>query len=164
MNNDNLISPLTYMIPPINFRLYQSIRFNRPVDKEKDFISPGGYMLKMREADGTLNTVQFDFEEYEGYIDMDDPCVIHCIQMNADYNTFEGLNTITWHMLANVTEVEEWFIYTGEPGDGNPLYPVEIMDAIFRIIDNSTGRDIHFAQTPVTIPIKPSCSFPKEWL
>lgn len=159
MNNDNLISPLTYMIPPINFRLYQSIRFNRLVDKEKDFISPGGYELKMRKEDGTLKTVQIDFEEYEGCVDKDIPCIVHFIQKNPDYDTFKDLNTITEHMLCNVTEVVEWFIYTGERVDESPLFPVEIMGAIFKIIGDSTGREIPI---PVTIPIKPSCNFPNE--
>lgn len=29
-------------VPPITFRLYQSIRFNRPIDKDKDYISLAG--------------------------------------------------------------------------------------------------------------------------
>lgn len=40
------------IIPPITFRLYQNIRFNHPVDKEKDYISPGGYELEMEKESG----------------------------------------------------------------------------------------------------------------
>ena len=35
------------LVPPLTFRLYQTIRFNRPIDREKDHISPGGYELVM---------------------------------------------------------------------------------------------------------------------
>lgn len=150
------------LIPPLTFRLYQTIKFNRPVDKDKDCVSPGGYELKMKDEDGTVKTVQFDFEDYEGGIDEKDPTIVHCMQKNPDYNTFEDLNTVTEDMLRNVTEAVEWFIYTGEPGDENPLYPVEITDILFEIINDSTGRDMPFIRIPVIIPVVPSHNFPNE--
>ena len=54
---------------PLTFRLYQSIKFNRPVDKEKDVISPGGYEIKVKDKNGNIKSIAFDFEDYEGGID-----------------------------------------------------------------------------------------------
>lgn len=120
----------------ITFRLYQSIRFNRPIIKEKDCFSPGGYELKMMAEDGTEKTVKFDFEDYEGVVDDKDPCVLHCMQKNPDYSEFDDLKTLTEHMLRNVTEVVDWYIYTGEPDKNveDPLIPVDIFDVEFEII------------------------------
>lgn len=136
---------------PLTFRLYQSVKFNRPIDKEKDFISPGGYELKMKDKDGTEKTVQFDFEDFEGGVNENDPCVLDCMQKNPDYNTFPDLKTVTKHMLQNVTEVVEWFIYTGEPEDTDLLIPVEVTDASFVIIGEN------MKQIPISVEIKPSC-------
>lgn len=160
---DNLENKL---ISPLTFRLYQSVRFNRPVDREKDFISPGSYELKVKVINGIEKIVQFDFEDYEGSIDKDDPCVVHCMQKNPDYVAFKDLEKITEHMLRNITEVIDWFIYTGEPGeddvDGNPLVPVEVFDAYFEIIGDATGKDMPHIRIPITIPIVPSSNFPNE--
>lgn len=151
------------LIPPLTFRLYQSVKFNRPIDKDKDFISPGGYELKMKDEDGTEKSIAFDFDDYEGGVDDNDPKVINCMQKNPDYSEFPELNTVTEYMLHNVTEVVEWFIYTGEPGETeNPLVPVEVIEAEFEIINDSTRRDITPISIPITTAIKPFSNFSDE--
>lgn len=140
----------TELVPPLTFRLYQSVKFNRPIDPDNDCVSPGGYELVMQDEDGTKKPVGFDFEYYEGSIDKNDPSIMHCMQKNPDYDCFEGLNEVTAHMLKNVTDVVEWFIYTGEPGEvEDPLIPVEVIDARFEIISDSTGQDIPIVRIPI---------------
>lgn len=147
------------LIPPLTFRLYQSIRFNRPVVKEQDTVSPGGYEFVMKDEDGTEKTVEFDFEDYEGSIDKDNPCIVHCVQKNPDYAEFEDIQTLTEHMLRNIVEVTEWFIFTGEPGEqDNPLIPMEILDPEFEIINDATGKDALFIKIPVNAAISPTNS------
>ena len=151
------------LIPPLTFRLYQSVKFNRPVDKDTDYISPCGYELKMTDEDGVEKSVQFDFEDYEGDIDDKDSNVVNVMQKNPDYSTFPALNTVTEHMLRNITEVVEWFIYTGEPGETeNPLVPVEVHDAYFEIINDAAGTVAQFSPIPITVSIKPASNFPNE--
>ncbi len=144
-------------VPSFTFRLYQSIRFNRPVNKEKDIVSPGGYELKMKDEDGTEKTVKFDFEDYEGSVEDDDPCIVTCVQKNPDYVTFKDLDKVTKHMLCNVTEAVEWFIFTGEPDEDNPLIPVEIIEPVIEIISNDE-RTFH----TITVPVKPASNFSDE--
>lgn len=148
------------LVPPLTFRLYQRIKFNRPVDFKDDFVSPGGYELTMVDEDGMERDVQFDFEDYEGNISVRDPQVVCCMQKNPDFDSFEGLDTVTEYMLRHVTGVKEWFVYTGEPGEQEePLIPIGVDSAEFEIITDSTGRDIPRMRIPITVRINPVCGF-----
>lgn len=144
---------------PLTFRLYQSIKFNRPIDREKDCISPGGYEMTMKVANGETKSISFDFEDYEGAIDKDDPSVIHCMQKNPDYVCFPDLNTLTAYMLHNIVSIDEWFIFTGEIEDiqdgETPLIPIEIRKAVFEVIQ----QDGTITQIPITVNITPESNF-----
>lgn len=56
-------------------RQYLDVKFDRPIDKERDFISPGGYEIELKDG----RTTRFDFLDYKGYIDQDDPSILHII-------------------------------------------------------------------------------------
>ena len=144
---------------PLTFRLYQSIKFNRPIDREKDHISPGGYGMTVGIGDGKTKSVSFDFEDYEGTIDKDDPFIIHCMQKNPDYVCFPDLDTLTAYMLHNIMSVNEWFIFTGEAEDigesETPLIPIEIQNAMFEVI----SQDGDITQIPITVDITPESNF-----
>lgn len=141
---------------PLTFRLYQGIKFNRPINKDEDYISPGGYELKMQDEDGSIVTVQFDFDDFEGGINKDDPTILDAMQKNPSYSEFPDLDTVTQYMLEHVVEVVEWFIYTGEPDEqgDNPLTPVEIVDPVFELINDGTGKEI-FTKIPINVKITP---------
>lgn len=150
--------PVEYHQPPV-FRLYQTIRFNRSIEKDFDYISPGGYEVKMKDENGQERTIRFDFETYEGQVDDKDPCVLRCVQKHPDQDTFPDLNTVTEHMLKNITEVVEWFIYTENLNNQtNQLIPVEITQAGFELISDATGKDIPIVDIPLTVPVTPSCN------
>lgn len=140
------------LIPPLTFRLYQTVKFNRPVDSEKDIVSAGGYALTMKDEDGNEKTISFDFEDSEVHGASDD-CIKYIIQKNPDYSSFPDLNTVTEYMLHNITDVIEWYIYTGEDDNEDPLFPVKISNVMITIINDSTGKDIPIIQIPVNIPI-----------
>lgn len=162
MKKKGYLKPGEKSVPPITFRLYQSIRFNRPVDKDRDYISPGGYEVTMQCEDGTEKSVQFDFEESQGGVSGKDPCVVEMMQKNPDLEAFEDLLTVTEYMLRHITSVEEWYIYTGEPDEqeGGPLIPVEIINPEIELISdyNAKGFDPETSRIPITVPIDVSGS------
>lgn len=104
----------------LTFRMYAGIKFNRPIDKNKDYILPGGYEFVMGEK-----SIQFDFEHYEGNINKDNGCILDIMVKNPDYDTFADLKGITKEMLSSVTEIKEFFVYTGESGESD-LTPVSL--------------------------------------
>ena len=103
----------------LTFRLNAGIRFNRPINVDQDYISPGGYCFVMKG-----NEMTFDFEEYSGSISEDDPTVLEIECKNPDFE-FEDTAFISKTMLKNVSAIEEFFVYTGEPGETD-LKPVEL--------------------------------------
>lgn len=107
------------------FRMETRIKFNRPINKDTDYISIGSYEMKMA---GKI--ISFDFENYEGYIDSDDPCILNTLQKNPDYEDFPDLDEVTEEMLSNVEEIIEFNIYTGESGE-NDIVPVSIEKIVF---------------------------------
>lgn len=139
---------------PLTFRLYQSVKFNRPVDKETDYISPGGYEILVKDEAGNVRPVTFDFEDSEITVDDEDPYIVHCMQKNPDYGAFEDLNTLDEYMLRNIVGVTDWFIYTGDAKDGeHPLFPVEVTEPTFEIIP----QDGEIFQIPLLARIRPGC-------
>lgn len=139
-------------VPPLTFRLYQEIRFNRPVDKDKDYVMPGGYELEMEKEDGTRVCVQFDFEHYEGGISDEDPTIVEAMQKNPDHD-FEDLNEVTGYMLRHVTKCIEWYVYTGEPEETVGFYPVEVIDPHFVLLWDANGKEFDWEHIPITVPI-----------
>ncbi len=110
------------------FRMYSAIRFNRPISLKKDYLFPGGYEMVMNGK-----TVPFDFDEYEGWVDETDRSVLHCVQRNPDYDTFPGLENVSEDDLSHVEKIEEFYVYTGEPGESD-IEPVEILELGFEVI------------------------------
>lgn len=114
------------MNKPLTFRMYASIRFNRPIDKtSNDYVSPGGYTMIINGKE-----IQFDFEDYEGSVDEHDYCLFHSMQKNPDYDTFEDLQQITENDLKNVSEISEFFVFTGEIGETD-LKPIAVESITF---------------------------------
>lgn len=136
---------------PITFRLYQSVRFDRPIDREKHHISPGGYEVVMQCEDGTEKSVRFDFEDYEGGVSDRDTNVVEMMQKNPDWGSYEELKDVTEYMLRHIVAVKEWFIYTGEDG---PV-PVEVMDPEIELISDGMGKEYgpDKRKIPITVPI-----------
>lgn len=90
------------------------VKFNRPVDLEKDYIVPGGYSMIM---DG--KEVEFDFCQCSSGISNEDSSVIIFSVTGMDYDSFPALRKLRIKDLKNISSIRECFVYTGEPGESD---------------------------------------------
>lgn len=107
---------------PYNIKQFLDIKFNRPIDKDNDFISPGGYEIELKDG----RTIRFDFLDYEGYIDPEDPSVLHIIHSNLDVAVFPESKDLLNVKHDGVKRIIECYIYTGEL-DETRIRPVKIL-------------------------------------
>ena len=112
------------------FRLYASVRFNRPIE-DTDIISPGGYEFLFREAVASLLDLKFDFDDSELWVSEEDPCMIEFMQKNPDRISFPFVDQITREHLANVAHILDFYIDTDTVDGSEPLIPVELVYASF---------------------------------
>jgi hypothetical protein len=115
--------------------MYALIKFDRPIEKGVHVISPGGYEMSFSNG----KTVQFDFMDFDGDIDKEDTTVLRCHMETLDTDAFpdsEFLKTFT----GSVTEIKEFFVYTGEPNDSE-INPVELK-SLFLYNDNNDNISI----------------------
>ena len=90
------------------------VKFNRPVDLEKDYIVPGGYSMIM---DG--KEVEFDFCQCSSGISNEDASVVIFSVTGMDYDSFPALRKLRIKDLENISSIRECFVYTGEPGESD---------------------------------------------
>ena len=90
------------------------VKFNRPVDLEKDYIVPGGYSMIM---DG--KEVEFDFCQCSSGISNEDSSVVIFSVTGMDYDSFPALRKLRIKDLKNISSIGECFVYTGEPGESD---------------------------------------------
>ena len=90
------------------------VKFNRPVDLEKDYIVPGGYSMIM---DG--KEVEFDFCQCSSGISNEDSSVVIFSVTGMDYDSFPTLRKLRIKDLKNISSIRECFVYTGEPGESD---------------------------------------------
>lgn len=93
----------------MQFEMNAGIRFNRAIDVNKDYISPGGFSMIMR---GT--TIEFDFSQYSANVDQKDKCLVHVSFKYPDEEEFPDVKQITKDMLNDISKITEFFVYTGE--------------------------------------------------
>lgn len=109
---------------PLTFRMYFSIKFNRPVNKDKDYIDIGSYTMQTNNK-----TIQFDFMETNGFIDKNDNTIVTFECKDIDYDTFPESNFITEADLEQITKISEIIIDTNE--SSCDLMPVKLMSLAF---------------------------------
>lgn len=113
------------------------IRFNRAIDKEKDYISPGGFEMIMNDK-----IVDFDFVTHYGYIDKTEKNICLFELVEPDTDCFLMIEDITQTDMEHISEIVACFVYTGEEGESD-LEETEIMDISFVWPD---GKTIKVAQ------------------
>lgn len=112
------------------YRMYGEVEFDREINTDVHYISPGGYEAKF--SDG--RTMQFDFEDYEGgrvrgesnYVW---PRRFEWVQKNPDRDAFEDIDNFTYEDFVEKFEgFEDFYIYTGETDDAeiNPVKAISI--------------------------------------
>lgn len=93
------------------FKMYTTLRFNRPIDNSLDWVSFGEIAFKTREK-----SYRFEFMECESFIDDKDPCLLHTTMSNPDYTDYGCLRDLTESDFASVSEFDEIEIFTcGSP-------------------------------------------------
>lgn len=112
----------------MRFAMNATIRMNRAIDINKDFISPGSYTIISDDKPYT-----FDFYASASELDKQDPCVVHIAAEDLDYDAFPEAVKIDKQVLSNITKISEFFIYTGEPDGSNCASPVELMEMFFTL-------------------------------
>lgn len=112
----------------LTFKMLVSIKFDRELDLDKDYIRPGGFNMMM---DG--KEIEFDFNNSEYDISSHDPCIMEAIFSHPDTKSFEAVNDITEQMLRNITEIKEFFIYIDRDVDGKRAVPVSIEELAFEV-------------------------------
>ena len=115
----------------MSIRLYAAIRFDRPIRKDTDLISPGGYELVFAQEGTAPLSLRFDFCDTEAWIDENDPCLLHYRQRELDLVSFPETVCLDGFMLHNIKSVDEWYVDTDTNDDSGPLYPTELVYASF---------------------------------
>ena len=118
---------------PLNgLEMAMDIRFNRKLTKN-DYVVPGGYEMVF----GDRN-IQFDFQNYYGSINEDNPTILHCEMEHPDFSSFEEFRSVSADDLRNISEIVECYVYIGDecapelkeieilaitfwPADGDPV-------------------------------------------
>ena len=94
-------------------------KFNRPINKETDCISVGGFSVT---SGG--EQYRFDFETYHGYVDKEDPTVVRYECRNLDTETFPDSIDLQDFALERIVTLNECSIDTDDDG----LYLTEVLD------------------------------------
>lgn len=103
---------------------------DRPIDKDLDYISAGSYSILSNHM-----LYRFDFMDCDITIDDDDPSIIYIHGEHLDYDTFPLAENITENVLESISNITEFFVYTGEP-DEDCAEPIELMGCIFDITNS----------------------------
>lgn len=110
-------------------KLYAKVRFDRNIDKDRHFISPGGYDMDMGGK-----VAQFDFCDYYGAISKEDAAVLEIQHELLDAWIFPESASITKEDVRALREVNEFFVYTGEEEDPE-IHPVKLLSLSFEFED-----------------------------
>ena len=102
------------------------VEFDRKVDCKEHYISPGGY-----EIDIDREKIQFDFCNFAGDINKQNPTVVNYEVYIPDTEAFPEMERLTFQMLTQAKNLkfEDFFIYTGEYDDPE-IIPLFIEDLI----------------------------------
>ena len=121
----------------LNFEMHATIKFNRPINSDVDYICPGGYSMTMAGKD-----VMFDFVEYKGNVDEDDATLLHVKQRWLDEDVLEESEyPITKSMLSKVENISEFFVFTGYKNETD-LKPISVESITFVLPDDG-NKEIH---------------------
>lgn len=113
----------------LNFEMELKIKFNRKINKDIDYISPGGFSMVMNGRE-----IGFDFMTHYGNVDKSDATLCEFWFKEPDVDSFEELNNITEDELKNITSIKECYVYTGESDEeGSDLHEIEIKNIVFYV-------------------------------
>ena len=118
----------------VNFKMFGSLKFDREIDKNKHYFSPGGYEFIFNGQE-----VMFDFCHYEGSVDKDDPKILHFEVTEPDVDSFPDLKHLEADDFRYLDKITEFFVYTGEY-DETEINPVAITQLGIEAYNESTDK------------------------
>ena len=116
------------------------MRMDRTIEKDKHYISPGGYEIKTNDN----KIYSFDFWAYIGLISLKDNKNIHIEVRELDEESYPNAALITPEMVNNGI-FSEFFIYTGEDNEAE-IKAKKILSMTFEFIDKD--NNIIFVNAP----------------
>lgn len=93
---------------PVLYGMHADIRFNRCINRETDYISPGGFEFKMNDT-----SFQFDFCKYWGEIDAEDAAVLHVTLKQPDTDSFPSILKMIVDDILHVNAIPEFLYLPG---------------------------------------------------
>lgn len=90
------------------------VRFTRDIDKNMDYLSPGGFEMIMNGKQ-----VQFDFVRSYGDISEKNHNVCIFRLVEPDIDAFPKFKDVTPEDIKNISEIVECFVYTGEDDESD---------------------------------------------
>lgn len=79
-------------------------------------------------------SVSFDFQEYCGSINNNDPTILHCEVEHPDFAAFDEFRSITADDLRNISKIVDCYVYIGDECEPE-LTVVEIISITFWLAD-----------------------------
>lgn len=120
----------------LNIEMFLRMRFNREVDKQEDYISPGGYEMVMN---GRM--VQFDFCSSYAEVCQYNPAMVNFVLKNIDVAAFPDFANVTEDDLKNISSITDCYVYTGEDKETD-LEAVSIKGLSFLIVSQTDTQEI----------------------
>ena len=111
--------------------------FDRPVDPDKHYLSPGGYSVELRDG----RKIEFDFFEYCG--DRIGTNSVAFEVSELDTSTFPESEILTVDSMGGST-FDEFFVFTGEYDDPE-IYMTSVHDVVFTYDGGDRLIDIPFS-------------------
>lgn len=116
-----------------------NVLFDSFIDREKHYFSPGGFEIVSK----TGEHLQFDFMCSSGKIDTENRRIMHMSMWELDTESFSEAEHKLEDFLKNLHQFNEFFIYTGEEGEDELMYPVKVYDVCF---ENENYEEIFIDQ------------------
>lgn len=96
----------------MNIEMDLEIKFNRPVDLEKDYVVPGEYSFVMN---GKTYRFDFCYMERSTCNFNQSICAFHF--EDVDFNEYSEFADVTADDLKNISSIKELYVYLGEEGE-----------------------------------------------
>lgn len=112
------------------YRMCIVLEMDRPIDTDEHYVSPGGY---------EINGKPFDFCEFEGNVDKDNPCILDCYLREFDGTLGDEDEEIVITEKDIKKGFTEFYVYTGEYDDPE-INVKEVKEIVFAMYDAEADK------------------------
>lgn len=108
-------------------KMYAEILFDREIDKNKHYVSPGSYQVLLKNG----RSIYFDFDTFYGNVSDENPRVLECEMCGLDTVSFPEAKDFN---PKDMVSIQEFFVFTGEY-DEPEIHPVKLLSLEFSVDD-----------------------------